>query len=47
MAYIKEGLGQHGDALYYLNLHYIHTADREVLLKMEQIADEHTCADMM
>ena len=41
MAYIHEGLEQYGDALYYLNLHYIHTADREVLLKMEELASEH------
>jgi tetratricopeptide (TPR) repeat protein len=41
MAYIKEGLGQYGDALYYLNLHYIHSADREILGKMEELASEH------
>jgi hypothetical protein len=41
MAYIHEGLEHYDDALYYLNLHYIHTADQEVLAKMEELANEH------
>ena len=39
MAYIKEGLSQYSDALYYLNLHYLLTADQTVLTKMEQLAE--------
>ncbi len=38
MAYIKEGLGGYSDALYYLNLYYLHTADKKVLMKMEELA---------
>lgn len=38
MAYIKEGLGNFSDALYYLNLYYLKTTDRKVLDKMEELA---------
>lgn len=38
MAYIKEGLGGYSDALYYLNLYYLQTADRKVLSKMEELS---------
>lgn len=40
MAYIKEGLGNTSDALYYLNLYYLNTADKSVLAKMEELADK-------
>jgi hypothetical protein len=40
MAYIKEGLNNPADALYYLNLYYLKTSDKEVLQKMETLADE-------
>lgn len=40
MAYIKEGLGGFSDALYYLNLYYLKTADRKVLDKMEELANK-------
>ena len=38
MAFIKEGLGNVTDALYYLNLYYLHTADKRVLAKMDELA---------
>jgi len=38
MSFIKEGLGNYTDALYYLNLYYLKTADRKVLSKMEELA---------
>jgi uncharacterized protein YgiM (DUF1202 family) len=38
MAYIKEGLGGYSDALYYLNLYYLQTADKKVLSKMEELS---------
>lgn len=41
MAFIKEGLGNYADALYYLNLYYQQTSDKSVLIKMREIADEH------
>ncbi|QSE97318.1 SH3 domain-containing protein [Fulvivirga lutea] len=40
MAYIKEGLGGTSDALYYLNLYYLKTADKKVLFKMEELAQK-------
>lgn len=40
MAYIKEGLGGYSDALYYLNLYYLKTADKKVLNKMESLAEK-------
>jgi hypothetical protein len=41
MAFIKEGLGGYSDALYYLNLYYLETADRKVLSKMDELAKKH------
>ncbi len=38
MAYIKEGLGGYTDALYYLNLYYLQTADKRALEQMEVLA---------
>ncbi len=40
MAYIREGLNNAADALYYLNLYYLKTSDKEVLQKMETLAEE-------
>ena len=40
MAFIKEGLGNYADALYYLNLYYSQTSDKEALAKMRAIAEE-------
>jgi len=40
MAFIKEGLGNTTDALYYLNLYYLQTADKSVLGKMEELAEK-------
>ena len=41
MAYINEGLENYHDALYYLNLYYLRTADEDVLEKMEKLAEDH------
>jgi len=41
MAFVKEGLGDYGNALYYLNLYYMKTYDKKVLKKMENLAEEH------
>ncbi len=41
MAFVKEGLGDYGNALYYLNLYYLKTYDKKVLKKMENLAEEH------
>jgi hypothetical protein len=41
MGFIKEGLGGYSDALYYLNLYYLETADRKVLSKMDELAKKH------
>lgn len=38
MAYIKEGLEDYGNALYYLNLYYIQTNNDKVLAKMKELA---------
>jgi len=40
MSFIKEGLGNHTEALYYLNLYYLQTADKKVLTKMEELAEK-------
>lgn len=40
MAFIKEGLGNTTDALYFLNLYYLQTADKRVLGKMEELAEK-------
>ncbi|MDH5367691.1 MAG: SH3 domain-containing protein [Cyclobacteriaceae bacterium] len=41
MAYIKEGLGDHSNALYYLNRYYYKTSNKLALNKMEKLADAH------
>lgn len=41
MAFIKEGLGDYTNALYYLNLYYNQTSDKKVLSKMRELADKH------
>lgn len=41
MAFIKEGLGNYAEALYYLNLYYQHTSDKGALVKMREIAEAH------
>jgi hypothetical protein len=41
MAYIKEGLGQPGRSLYYLNLYLQATDDDQAATKMEELADKH------
>jgi len=40
MAYIQEGLGHTGQAMYYLNLYFQVTNDKSVHTKMEQMADK-------
>ena len=39
MAFIKEGLGDDVQALYYLDQYYNLTADKSILLKMEELAN--------
>lgn len=41
MAFIKEGLGDYTNSLYYLNLYYLKTYDKKALKKMELLAKEH------
>jgi len=41
MAFIREGLGDHTDALYYLNLYYLKTFNLRVLKKMENLAETY------
>ncbi|MCP4456625.1 MAG: SH3 domain-containing protein [Cytophagales bacterium] len=41
MAFIKEGLGDTQQALLYLDQYYTLTADKSVLLKMQELADEN------
>ncbi len=41
MAFIKEGLGDYTQALYYLNLYYLQTYNQRALKKMENLADRH------
>ncbi len=41
MAYIKEGLGDYSNALYFLNLYYDKTSDKRVWSKMQELAKEH------
>jgi hypothetical protein len=41
MAFVKEGLGDYTNALYYLNLYYLKTYDKKVLKKMEALAEKH------
>ncbi len=40
MAFIKDGLGNFVDALYYLDLYYKTSADRSVVIKIEEISSE-------
>jgi len=40
MAFVREGLGDYANALYYLNLYYKKTYDKKVLKKMENLAEE-------
>ncbi|NJN26635.1 MAG: SH3 domain-containing protein [Cyclobacteriaceae bacterium] len=40
MAFIKEGLGDFTNALYYLDLYYQKTYDKKVLKKMEKLAEQ-------
>ena len=42
MAFITEALHNHASALYYLNHYYLKTTDPSVLVKMEEIATEHS-----
>ncbi len=41
MAFIKEGLGDYSNALYYLNLYYLKSSDKQARNKMKDIAEEH------
>jgi tetratricopeptide (TPR) repeat protein len=41
MAYIREGLGDYANALYYLNLYYLRTNNKRALRKMEDIAKKY------
>ena len=41
MAFIKEGLGDYTQALYFLNLYFNQTSNRKALLKMREIAEKH------
>jgi hypothetical protein len=41
MAYIQEGLGNTGKALYYLNLYHLATNDKDAVFKMEELADKY------
>ncbi len=41
MAYIKEGLGDYSNALYYLNLYYLRTNNKRALRKMEDVAKKY------
>lgn len=41
MAFIQEGLGNIGQAMYYLNLYFLATHDKGALEKMEELAEKH------
>lgn len=41
MAYIDEGLGRVGQALYYLDLYYLVSNDKSVLDKMDELANKY------
>jgi hypothetical protein len=41
MAFIKEGLGDYTNTLYYLNLYFLEKADREVIDKISTLATQH------
>ncbi len=40
MAFIKDGLGNYVDALYYLDMYYKNSADKSVVGKIEEISNE-------
>ncbi|MEQ9402837.1 MAG: hypothetical protein RIM99_04565 [Cyclobacteriaceae bacterium] len=40
MAFIKDGLGNYVDALYYLDLYYKKSADKSVVVKIEELSSE-------
>lgn len=40
MAFIKDGLGNYVDALYYLDLYYKKSADKSVVVKIEELSEE-------
>ncbi len=44
MAFIKDGLGNYVDALYYLDLYYKNSADKSVVGKIEEISSEKNLA---
>jgi hypothetical protein len=41
MAFIKEGLGDYSMALYFLDYYYQKTANKSVLQKMDELAEQH------
>lgn len=41
MAYVEEGLGHIGEALYYLNLYFVNTNDETVLEKMTELSHKY------
>jgi len=41
MAFIQEGLGDYSSALYYLNVHFNETLDKNTFSKINQLAEEH------
>lgn len=41
MAFIKDGLGNYVDALYYLDLYYQASADKSVVFKIEELSKEN------
>ncbi|HRI78116.1 MAG TPA: hypothetical protein PLR06_01160 [Cyclobacteriaceae bacterium] len=41
MAHIEEGLGRLGESLYYLNIYFLTTDDRQALKKMEELAKKN------
>ena len=41
MAFIKEGLGDYANALYFLSLYYNQTSDKRVLSKMRELAEKY------
>jgi len=41
MAFIKEGLGDYSNALFYLNQYYLLTSNKQVLKKMEEVAKSY------
>ncbi len=44
MAFIKDGLGNYVDALYYLDLYYKNSADKSVVDKIEELSNEKNLA---